>query len=480
MSFAQGEATPDFPSLSRWLLGEASPPSVGGLRSAGLAAYAYTALPREHSLRDALRADYASALARHHRIKAEVQPLLRAWRSAGIDVLIFKGFQLAEFVYDAPGTRFHADVDLVVAPHDVHRAVQAAEDSGWHAAFRVAWRLRPSHDVAGLRRPGGAARVDVHDCALHVMLPWRRAQRRITEALWASSTIRWWDDVNLREPAPVDMLLVGLILQRAWGSEHWQPKPLDAADFRAITKRYGVTRDALRARARELRCERTLAAFLERCDPEAGRLDLAPVPPAMRRRLNRRVFVERGPLGATERFLARAGGAAFLLSLGARFVPLVLRVRSVLRRHADLRTLMAAVAVDADAHARGSRRLPRHYIVTGVDWAVRLVGTGRFGGCLVRALAAYAAFRQQGDRVDFVSGVRRDGPRIVGHAWLEREGSPLMEAERDDAPAPFEESFRFPGVARASTASGVRGPASNAAIQASPSAPARAPQTPRN
>ena len=75
-------------------------------------------------------------------------------------------------------------------------------------------------------------------------------------------------------------------------------------------------------------------------------------------------------------------------------------------------------------------------------WASRLVGTGPYGACLVRALSMFVAFRDRGWPVDFVSGVRRDATAVVGHAWVELEGAPLPP-DGAETIAGFEEKFRF-------------------------------------
>src|SRR5690242_3540903 len=102
-------------SLESFLLGHGDPPA-GALRESGLGAYAYAALPAGHPLRAGLRTDFLGAIGRHYEIRRELAPLLAAWHDAGIEALLFKGFHLSEFVYPAPGIRFHGDVDVAVPP----------------------------------------------------------------------------------------------------------------------------------------------------------------------------------------------------------------------------------------------------------------------------------------------------------------------------------------------------------------------------
>jgi hypothetical protein len=313
---------------------------------------------------------------------------------------------------------------------------------------------------------------------LHVVLPWYPAQQRITEAVWRQSRPRWWEGVEIFEPSPVDMILVALVLQRCWSAERWQLKPHDILDFRCITAEYGVAREDLWTRARALRCERTLGAFLDRCDPDAARLDVSPMSAKQRRRLDRIAFRERGPLGVGERTIARVVGAPVAVAVGVRFVPLVLRVRRALRRHADLRTLLDALyAGERELRSPGTRRPTesREAVSLGVHWAVRLVGGGSSGRCLVRALATFVALRRRGWPVEFVSGVRRNGSTIVGHAWVEYNGGVLLEVEQPHVRAKFEQNFRFPVPP---TAAAPRGRSSAASIRFETAASEPASRTP--
>ena len=81
----------------------------------------------------------------------------------------------------------------------------------------------------------------------------------------------------------------------------------------------------------------------------------------------------------------------------------------------------------------------------GVRWAVRLVD-GTRATCLVRALSTYAALRQHGWPVTFVTGVRHQpgDRRLRSHAWVEYRGVMLPELSESDNRALFTENFRFP------------------------------------
>lgn len=451
-------------ALAEWLLGRGGPPSADVLRASRLAAYAYTILPADHALRATLRADFFASLRRHHQIVNEVVPLLGAWHAAGIDVLLFKGFHLAELVYPVPGARFHGDVDLLVRPEHTRRAAEIARALGW---YEVGARPRPrfSHNALILVRADGATMIDAHRLAVHAPLPLARVQRRITEAMWHESQPRRWQGIAIREPSPVDALLIGLILQRCWSAEQWQLKPFDIVDFRHLTSRCAVGRDALRTRARALGCDRTLALFTARCDPQADRFVLMPPSSVDRRRWNRAVFIERGLLGTAERRLAQAIRLPPRALVATMYMPALFRVHCVLRRYSGTWDVVRALTPagrsagvekpDAAAPVHAAAQHERRRVVAGVDWAMRLAGRGAgvgpYGRCLVRALAIYSTLRRRGWPVVFVCGIRREGDKVVGHAWVEHNGRALWELREPHNRVTYQEVFRFPAASSGAT-----------------------------
>jgi hypothetical protein len=425
----------------------------------GLAPYAYATTPASLPGRAALRGDFLATVDQQVRARAELAPLVAAWRRAGIDVLLFKGFALAEFVYPTAGWRTFCDVDVLVPPADADRAESIARALGWQSDRFVgahpitgSTRTPAYHSVADLSRTGAAARIDLHRVALHT----RRhrgpggddAPARITRALWAASEERAWAGTTVRVPAPVDAALVGVVLQRCWGGDRWQVRPRDLLDLRLLAERAGVTRVALEARARELGCERTLAAFLDRCDPAAGADDMFALPgPSALRHLDRIARPERGLLGRSEMVADALRMAPGLATATLSVLPDVRRARRALARHRDVRALLRSLDEGAPA-ARppcdaDTTELSRLY--QGVVWATRLLPHRAAGRCLYLSLVMYAALRRRGYAATFVSGVRRDASGIAGHAWVElgdRVLDPVGGTERRD----YAVNLRHPAV----------------------------------
>jgi hypothetical protein len=421
--------------------GGSRPGEVARLRDPRLAGYAYASLPPDAPERAALRREYLAALARHHQIKRELRPLLAAWHANGIDVLLFKGFALAEFEYPAPGMRYHGDVDAVVRDRDARRALQIASELGWSVegnSFELG--ITYGHTVCCLTRDGGATRVDLQRFVIHRQLPLGGVQRRVTDAVWSRSRTVSWNTVEVRVPHPVDAIVV-LALQRCWG-DGWGLKPHDVLDMRLLAERIGSSwRDEVLDRARELRCARTVELFVRRCDPDAGMPALGLPTPRERRRLAVRSRLER-PLGS-ELWIARL----YMLPTAARVVPpALLRVLAVLwrlRRRDGIGTLLADLT-PAQAAIRPRTALERLNTMRGIRWAIRLLPGGREGRCLVRSLAAYGALRRQGFPVQFVSGVRRAPGGVTGHAWVELDGRVLPELDEPDNPRWYAVNVRFP------------------------------------
>jgi hypothetical protein len=436
--------------VAAFLVGESEPPSADLLRKWRLAGHAYTVLPAEHPVRAALRADYLGALARHAALKAEVLPLLRAWHAAGIEALVFKGFALAEWVYPVPGGRFHGDVDVLLSPKDIPRATEIAREAGWLEATNSARAGRPyAHGACTLICPGGGGvtEIDVHRYVLHSMTPWVRVPRRITEAVWARSRERHWEGVVVREPDPVDALLI-LMLQRCWGGDRWRLKPHDVLDVRVLQTRAGVSHEMLLTRARELGCERTLALFLERCDPEAGRLDLAVPSGARLRRWRIAVAREGGITMLAAKPLGRVVRSPRVLVDTLRALPVVWRVRRALDTHRDMRSLLTHLdsrMPESEERLAGGP-VPTERVWRGVRWAMALLPRGPHGACVVRSLALLVVLRRSGHPAIFVSGVRRESGEITGHAWVELHGRVLPELEEPINRHLFQVNFTFPAT----------------------------------
>lgn len=124
-----------------------------------------------------------------------------------------------------------------------------------------------------------------------------------------------------------------------------------------------------------------------------------------------------------------------------RVLPTVMEARRALAGQRDVREVLRSVTPGDPARDRSSPR-SRWRTVRAIRWAFKLLRLGPAEGeCLPQALATYSALRRQGWPVVFVSGVRRDGERVLGHAWVELDGVILTDSEQM---AEYRENFRYP------------------------------------
>ena len=423
-------------------LAEQAWPRLGAPRASSLGPYACACRPTQHHDAPHRRA-YLAALTRHQEIKRELVPLLTAWRAAGIETLLYKGFFLAEFVYPAPGTRFHGDVDVLLRPERAPDALRIAVELGWKQRTYLHRVGAPDGGTLfDLYRPGGAAQLDVHGLAVPAARWWKGRQRRITEAVWAASALREWEGTTVRTPAIPDAIVVNLALERAMADAAVGLKPSDAVDLARLMERGGVTRRDLAERARDLGCARTLSHFLRICEPAAE--------PGAPRRLSRLASSRWRFVGAWETGflhvpvpLLRAARAPALAWDIAAVLPLLARVRRALR-HRDVRRVLAKLTPRVAPATRSTPRR-RWRTVRAIHWACKLLPIGPAeGNCLPRALAMYAALRRQGWNVAFVSGVRRDATGLAGHAWIEEDGELLRELGGWERFPEYQANFRYP------------------------------------
>ena len=102
-------------------------------RVEGLAARADALLPE--SVRDQLKHAAADIAARNLRSATESRRLLEAFTAANVPLLFVKGLTLGVLAYGDPSAKAAIDIDLLVAPSDIGRAVQVLYDCGWRPSL---------------------------------------------------------------------------------------------------------------------------------------------------------------------------------------------------------------------------------------------------------------------------------------------------------------------------------------------------------
>lgn len=281
--------------------------SNGQLRKQKLAAYAYTVLPETDSRRAQLKSDFVLASMHHLKVRSSLIPLFKAWADADLKALVFKGFFLAEFVYDNPAQRAYGDVDILINPNDAAKAAELARELGWREVWRAGLETdaapadKISHEVLHLEHPHYPIRLDVHGQVTHVVNSNASVQTQITRAFWQRAEKHSWEGTSVYLPGLADALLVGLVMNRCWSADDWQLKPQDYLDFKVLVAK-GLSEPELFDRAKELRCAKTYRLFLERCNPFSQKLDLKQPTAKQRWLWEMQIVFERGMPRLERRF----------------------------------------------------------------------------------------------------------------------------------------------------------------------------------
>lgn len=295
-------------AVEAFLLGNApTEVDVGGLILAGVGAYGSSVIAKHPEVASAypqeaierLRREYVRSSARHAAIRRVIAKLLGAWREAGIEALLLKGFFLAEYVYDDASWRPYSDVDLAIRSEELsgsdlaQAAAHVATEAGWFVTWRLGEPPRADslhelsyngHELMGLYHAALGLSVDVHRRLVHSNARRSfsvRKQERLTDAVWLDAGVAQLEGVEVSVPSPVDAVLIGVITARSWSQDALAIRPSDFLDLKFLFQYGRLTSADVLARSRELRIPRTAGHFLRKCNPETGKLELV-APNALR------------------------------------------------------------------------------------------------------------------------------------------------------------------------------------------------------
>jgi len=404
------------------------------LRTLHLGAYAYHHHPRSSEF----RGDYLQAALHHALTKRATLELVRIWNANGLEPLLLKGFPLAEFEYPHAAERFYGDVDVWLTPNECAEAAKLALERGWSQVWSPeTWLDGFKHEEAILRSPDWQVMLELHG-SLAKARRWTPKLERFTQKLVQSSVLRDWEGVRVRTLAGVDALIF-MLLDRAQG-DRWGRKIFDILDARVLLENHTLTRTQVETRAGELGCLDTLRVVWQSFDPWEGRYSLEQ---PNRRERWRRSFAARRDFGFMELERLLIGGPR-RLKWSFQALPDVLWAWRHLRRTPDMHQLLSEMHLPARAKPDRSPKKVLE-ILQGAKWSLYLLGW-KHDACVPRSLAIYAALRREGYAPQFVSGVRREGGVIKGHAWVELDGRPIPGSDDENAPLEFAENFRYPAT----------------------------------
>jgi Uncharacterised nucleotidyltransferase len=419
--------------LERFLCGDLKViPSLELLRFMKLKAWTYQRLPSHHTLKPTCKAAFIAARIRHEQIKQEVLAMVRAWNTAGIEPLLYKGFALAEFTYPQPGTRYHSDVDVLVQPTDFKRALEIGHELGWETPAPLDhWVLNnPNPHELPLKRDQAHASFDVHQRLVPAVLPWTAREHALTQAAWAQAIRVEWEGTRIWVLCPEDAFIFGLVVSRCWSGDGWRLKPHDLLDGFALIH-HGLNQKQVLKRAKKLNVLRTVTAFLERCDPFTPVLNLRPPSTFEVLRFEVLSAGEHLPL-MFSRFGLRLVRTSSAILASPTLMLLWLEVKLTLWQHPDLNQ---ALVVLEHRHTRIGQWTKQTSLIwwlarrfqqtTTLDWPVM----------------AFVALRRQRQQAVFCLGERQGLQR----AWVEVDGVVLPEFVSENGPvSAFQVVFDHP------------------------------------
>ncbi|HYW34038.1 MAG TPA: lasso peptide biosynthesis B2 protein [Balneolaceae bacterium] len=432
-------------SLPSFLLGGDTLPSPQIIRDNNLASYAYVTIPKDHQHKENFKPEYLRALNRHYAIKKDVREILEAWASRGIEAMLLKGFYLSEFIYPAPGMRFHRDVDVLIHPDDKQKAFEIARSQGWEIVKELNRNTELDyHEAFVIYNNNGGTYMEIHRHLFHSRnkyLPHRK-QKKVSRKIWENARDHDWEGIKVKLPTPVDAALI-LALHRFWG-DGFQIEPQDPIDLRFLIQKKNVTKEELIKRAASLHCKKTVKAFLERCNPWDNHLQLSNPTKQQLTKWSLQILPERGLVLYETKLLSLFRIPATLMDI-IFVLPTVVWVRLMQRRSANIPKLVARLTPNETWHKQKTKKqYPERRLVRGVKWALRLLGLSSPGPCLLRSLALYRLLRKQEKPAKFVCGLRKVDGEVRGHAWVEIDDLVLPALKEPNNRSSFNISFQYP------------------------------------
>lgn len=423
--------------LERFLLGDPLELPEASLHELHLAPYAYSLYTQHQMLEQAqkFRAAHVQAQARHALVKHQLVPLMKAWLEMGLRPVMRKGFALAEFEYARAADRFYGDVDVWFPEDQAALATQMAQDLGWSLEWQMdRFSEQYIHQFSSLISPNQLITLEIHR-RLVIGRPLAAIQT-FDQQIAKGLRLQDWEGMTIWLLAPMDALISAWI-DRARGDE-WGRKLMDILDARVLINTHQFSRQMVLQRAKELGCLRTIEVVLKDFDPWREICNLQQ-PSRWQRWLK---DLQTWPdFGSSRWDYLYFSGPAHIRETWGQMVN-VLQVCYALRHQPNMHQLIQSL--ENRPRAQGDTSTAKaQSIFRGCRRMLMLLGWQK-DSCVPRALSVYRALQLEGHKPHFVSGIRRQGTALLGHAWVELEGKPIYGSGDEQAPSQFKENFRYP------------------------------------
>ena len=189
-----------------------------------------------------LHSHYLSGAASNMRLLHELGAILRALVSVGVPVIPLKGAFLAEAVYGDIALRPMADLDLLVQPVDLPRAIETLRHLGYEsdAPFDPVAHQAGFQDMPPMRKPGGAM-VELH-WTLVTPLCGARIDEHELAGIWKRSVAATIADSACRALSAEDLLL-HLCMHASVHHRFADIGLKSFVDMAEVTRHYGASLD---------------------------------------------------------------------------------------------------------------------------------------------------------------------------------------------------------------------------------------------
>ncbi len=181
-----------------------TPSFLSGLRNVGLDRLL------ENDIRQYLSDLHAMNRNRNLHLRRQLIEAIDSLNSVGITPLLLKGSgQLVSPIHKDPDSRIMSDLDILIPPEEVSKALDALAGKGYKE-MEVPYDPSKLHHWAPLMRPGDYGMIELHRQALNRFV----TQVLPTKKIWHAAKFRAKDGVRFYLPSPTHSILICMLHSR--------------------------------------------------------------------------------------------------------------------------------------------------------------------------------------------------------------------------------------------------------------------------